>query len=87
MTGETLALHALEFIAADARRLRGFMAWSGVDEAGLRAGLARPEFLAGVLAYLRLDDRWMTAAAAHCGVAPEALTRAQGQLAPRSADV
>ncbi len=49
---EQVAVLALNFLAADAERLGGFLAATGIGPANLRQAAREPQFLAGVLRHL-----------------------------------
>jgi hypothetical protein len=77
---ETLAIQALNFLAADPEQLARFLALSGLDPGSIRAAAAQPEFLAGVLAHLAQDEALLVGFAADAGVKPGAVERARAVL-------
>lgn len=77
---ETLALTVLAWLAADEEMLSHFCAATGMSPSDLRSAAADPEFLAGVLDFLCLDDAWVAAFAADTGTPPEAPARARAAL-------
>ena len=77
---ETLALQALAHLAAHEDLLGAFLASSGADLAGLRAGAADPAFLGAVLDFLLQEDDRVLALAAALGVAPTLPAQARAAL-------
>ena len=77
---ETVALKALAWLASDEEMLRHFCAATGAEPSALREAAADPQFLAGVLDFLALDDAWVTAFAENAGVATDAPLRARAAL-------
>jgi hypothetical protein len=78
---ESVAIQALNFLAADPEQLARFLALSGLDPSSIRAAAAQPEFLAGVLAHLAQDEALLVGFAADAGVKPGAVERARAVLA------
>lgn len=76
-----LGLQALGFVAGDADLGPRFLALSGLDPAGLRAGAQDTELLAAVIAFLAARDGDLIACADAIGVPPETLARAGAALA------
>lgn len=68
---ETRALTLLAWLAGDEELLPLFMGATGAGEPDLRARAGDPEFLASVLDFLLMDDRWVVAAADGTGVPAE----------------
>ncbi len=58
-TAETIAARALGWLAADDELLGTFMAATGTGIEDIRARAASPVFLASVLDFLTMDDRWI----------------------------
>lgn len=56
---ETLALQALAWLVANDDLLPVFLGSTGAGQDELRARAAEPEFLAGVLDFLMMDDAWV----------------------------
>ena len=77
---ETIALKALAWMAEDDDMLRHFCAATGADRSDLRAAAREPEFLAGVLDFLCLDDAWVMRFATDTGIPPDALAQARAVL-------
>ena len=77
---ETLALRALAHIAGDEVLLPRFIALSGLDGAGLKAGAGDPAVLGGVLDFVLGDERLVTALAAEFDVPPESFAWARRKL-------
>ncbi len=86
--GESVAISALGFLAAEESRLERFLAISGLGPHNLRQAAADPGFLAGVLDYIVADERLLVAFAAREGLDPAAVARAKESLggAPPSFD-
>ena len=83
---ENFAAQVLDWLAADAERIGGFLGWSGETPAGLRARIADPGILLAVLDFLMMDEAMLLAACADLGVVPETPLRARMAL-PGGADV
>ena len=79
--GQSTAIAALAFLAADAERLQRFLAVTGLGPHNLRQAASDPAFLASVLDYLAADERLLVAFAAEQGLAPEAVAQARNALA------
>lgn len=60
-TAETIGLQALGWLVGNEQLLPVFLGSTGASEGDLRAGAADPAFLASVLDFLALDDRWVMA--------------------------
>lgn len=60
-TAETLALQALSWLLSDPQLLNDFLGVTGASAAELSANAQRPEFLASVLDFLLMEDRWIMA--------------------------
>ena len=78
---EAVAVAALSFLAADPDRLGGFLAQTGLGPDAIRAAAGEPGFLAGVLDHIVGDEPLLVAFAAHEGIDPFDVTRAQTALA------
>ena len=79
-TGETLAVAALGYLAAEPERLGRFLGLSGLGPGNLRAAAADPQFLAAVLDYVIADEPLLVAFAGAEGHAPEAVVAARQAL-------
>ena len=77
---ETVALKALAWLAADEDMLRNFCGATGMNAVDLRKAAAEPEFLAGILDFVMLDDNWVAAFSEAAGLAPDAPMRARAAL-------
>ncbi|MFZ1962047.1 MAG: DUF3572 family protein [Roseiarcus sp.] len=75
--GESVAIAALGFLAADAARLQRFLAVSGLGPHNLRQAAADAGFLAAVLDYVASDERLLIAFAASEGLDPARIARAR----------
>jgi len=78
---EALALTAIQFLALEADRLWRFLDLTGTAPDALRARLAEPAFLAGVLDHLLADERLLLDFAAWAGIDPGAVAPARQRLA------
>jgi uncharacterized protein DUF3572 len=78
--GETTAISALGFLAADEVRLERFLALSGLGPDNLRRAAAAPGFLVAVLDYILADERLLVAFAASEGVDPSSIGQARVSL-------
>lgn len=76
-----IALQALAHVAGDADLGPRFLALSGLDAAGLRAGAGDPAVLAALIDFLAQREADLVATADAIGVKPEALVRAGAMLA------
>ena len=79
-SAETLAIAALNFLAAEPERLGHFMALCGIGPDELRAAATEPNFLAGVLDHIGSDDSLLIAFASQENLKPEAVMRAASAL-------
>ncbi|MGX9357216.1 DUF3572 domain-containing protein [Roseobacteraceae bacterium S113] len=59
-SAETLALKALAWLVSSEDLGHVFLNATGASEADLRARVGDPDFLASVLDFLVMDDRWVT---------------------------
>jgi hypothetical protein len=86
--GESTAISALAFLAADEVRLERFLALSGLGPDNLRRAAADPGFLIAVLDYILADERLLVAFAASEGLDPLGVERARASLGggPPSSD-
>jgi len=74
--GESLAVSALTFLAADSERLARFLSVTGLGPGNLRAAAAGAGFSASVLGYVVGDEPLLMRFAAESGLAPEDVVRA-----------
>lgn len=77
---EAVALRAVAFVLADEDMTQRFLALTGCGGAELRARLADPAFLGGVLDFVLGDEPVAAAFAADEGLTPEDLARARAKL-------
>jgi hypothetical protein len=77
---ETLAIAALAFIAAEPKRLEGFLGATGLTVDRLRESANAPDFLAGVLEHMLADESLLLAFADSAAVDPAAVARARNAL-------
>ncbi|KAB2846445.1 MAG: DUF3572 domain-containing protein [Hyphomicrobiaceae bacterium] len=78
---ETIALAALEFLAAEPARVTRFLALTGVSAAELMAGAGSHLMQASLLEHILGDESLLLAFATHAGVAPDRIAPAQRCLA------
>ena len=78
--GESTAIAALGFLAAEESRLERFLALSGLGPHNLRQAAADPGFLAAVLDYVAGDEALLVAFAAQEGMNPADFARARDSL-------
>ncbi len=71
----------LATLAETPESLERFLALSGVNGAGLRAAVADPAFLIGVIDYALADEALLCLVATKAAMTPEALGKALMQLA------
>ena len=79
---EKLAIDALTFIAAEPGLLAQFAAATGHTPASIRAEIASPEFLVGILDFLMGDESLLLVFASRQGVIPADVVAARQALAP-----
>ena len=79
-TGESMAVAALSFLAADRERLEKFLSVTGLGPGNLRAAAADPGFYGSILGYLAADERLLVMFAAEEGIPPEQIARALARL-------
>ncbi|MCV2863560.1 DUF3572 domain-containing protein [Defluviimonas sp. WL0075] len=77
---ETVALHALGWIAGNDELLPVFLGASGLRPADLLGRAAEPEVLASVLDFLLMDDAWVIACCDGAGLGYQSLRRARQAL-------
>ncbi len=75
-----LAIVALSWLAQQPEELSRFLALTGIDPGAIRAAASEPGFLAGVLDYIRGNERTLAAFAEHAGVPPLQVGRARAAL-------
>lgn len=76
----TLALHVLEYLAADDDRLAVLMSATGLTAQDLRSNAENPIFLGGILDYLLSSETLVLEWAATSGFPPETVARARQHL-------
>lgn len=79
-TAETLALHALEFLARTDDLLSVFLGASGLSAVDIADSAQDPQFLAAVLDFVLLEDRWVLDFAAQEGIMPGQVAGARALL-------
>ncbi len=77
---ETLAIAALAFIAAEPKRLEGFLGATGLTVDRLREAANAPDFLAGVLEHMLAHESLLLAFADSAAIDPAAIARARSAL-------
>ena len=83
---EALALAAVQFLALEAERLQRFLDLTGLAPDLLRARLAEPAFLAGVLDHLLGDEPLLLDFASWAEIDPGAVAEAKHRLVGRRED-
>jgi Protein of unknown function (DUF3572) len=78
--GESMAVSALTFLAADSERLERFLSVTGLGPGNLRAAAAGSRFSASVLGYIVGDEPLLVRFAAEAGFAPEEVVHALAAL-------
>jgi hypothetical protein len=78
--GQSVAVSALTFLAADAERLHRFLDTTGLGPHNLRNAAQDPAFYGSVLEYLVGDEQLLLRFAAEGGLEPEAVVRAHHAL-------
>lgn len=79
-SAERLALQALTWLVGDEALLRDFMVATGVSAEDVARSAARPEFLASVLDFLLMEDRWVVAFCDEAGLAYDQPMQARAVL-------
>ncbi|KEO52878.1 DUF3572 domain-containing protein [Thioclava pacifica] len=79
-SAQILAIRALGWMAAQEGLIEGFLSVSGASVEDLRAQAQDSDFLAGVLDYLLMEDRWVLDCSSDLGEAPEAFMQARAVL-------
>lgn len=77
---EVLAARALGWIATQDGLLDAFQGATGAGLEDIRAQAASPEFLAGVLDFLMMDDQWVTGFCQETSTGYDALSAARAAL-------
>ena len=77
---EILAIAALAFIAAEPKRLEGFLGATGLTVDRLRESANAPDFLAGVLEHMLAHESLLLAFADSAAIDPAAIARARSAL-------
>ena len=85
-SAQSMAREVLVWLAGEEDLLPVFMGATGCDASTIRAGVDAPEFLASVLDFVLMDDKWVTAFSQHAGIAPEPVGDARRAL-PGGAEV
>ncbi len=67
----TIALHALAFLAEQEERLARFLQLTGLNPAGLAAGVQTPDLLRAVLEHVSADESMLLMFAANSGIRAE----------------
>jgi hypothetical protein len=79
---EIVAISALSYITADAEKLGGFLAETGLGPQNLRKAAEEPDFLAAVLDFVLRDDRLTVEFAKTQDLKPETVAAARDALGP-----
>ena len=78
--GQSVAVSALTFLAADEGRLHRFLDITGLGPHNLRNAAEDPAFYGSVLEYVVADEPLLVRFAADTGLEPEAVARAHQAL-------
>jgi Protein of unknown function (DUF3572) len=81
--GQSMAVSALTFLAADSDRLERFLSVTGLGPHNLRGAAAGRGFYGSILGYLVADEPLLVQFAAEAGFAPEEVVRALERLEGR----
>ena len=88
---EFVAVKAVEYMAQNIETLGGFLAHAGVGPGELKTAISSPEFLAGVLDYMMMDEGVLMDFAKTMDLAPQDIVKArlcfpgsEGELVCRS---
>jgi hypothetical protein len=84
---EVLALRAAAFLATEPERLVRFLDLSGIDAQALRASLADPGFLGGLLDHLLADETLLLMFAEAEDMRPEQIVRLRRLLPGAAVDL
>jgi Protein of unknown function (DUF3572) len=74
--GQSMAVAALTFLAADSDRLERFLSVTGLGPHNLRGAAAGLGFYSSILGYLVANEPLLVQFAAEAGLAPEEVVRA-----------
>ncbi|CAM4211043.1 DUF3572 domain-containing protein [Palleronia rufa] len=77
---QSLARDVVLWLVAEEDLLGIFMGATGCDASAIRAGVESPDFLASVLDFVLMDDRWILAFCAQSGTPPERVRQARQAL-------
>lgn len=78
--GETVAIQALGFIAADPELLPRFLALTGIEASAIRHAAREPGFLAGVLQFILAHEPTLLRFCEEARLAPAAVSAALRHL-------
>jgi hypothetical protein len=76
-SAQSIAVAALNFLAADGERLERFLSVTGLGPHNLRAAATDPGFYGSVLDYLLADEPLLLAFSANAGLDPGEIARVQ----------
>jgi hypothetical protein len=82
---DTIAIRALDGLAASPERLGRFLSLTGLSPETIRDVASSPGFLAAVLDHVTSDEPLLLEISAETGIAPESFARARDQFVSRDA--
>jgi hypothetical protein len=74
---ELIAVKAAEYMAQNPEALGGFLAHAGVGPGDLKTAIASPDFLAGVLDYMMMDEPTLVDFAKTMDLSPQDIVKAR----------
>ncbi len=74
---ELIAIKAVQYLAQNPESLGGFLAHAGVGPADLKTAISSPEFLAGTLDYMMVDESILMDFAQSMALAPQDIVKAR----------
>ena len=74
---EFIAVKAVEYMAQNVETLGGFLAHAGVGPQDLKTAISSPEFLAGVLDYMMMDEPTLLDFAKTMDLKPQDIVKAR----------
>lgn len=77
---EIVGYRIVAFLAADEDRWHALLTQTGLDTAGVRAGISDPGFLADIVRFLMRYEHWAAAFCAESGAADDLLWRVLAAL-------
>jgi len=74
---ELIAVKAVQYLAQNPEALGGFLAYAGVGPADLKTAISSPEFLAGTLDYMMVDESVLMDFAQSMQLSPQDIVKAR----------